>query len=92
MMHVRFSVCIYLIKLKPGSVVRPHMVLSVLFIHAFIRFFCFLWLSFRVSFLRIACHACDRSNENQPNIKQKSRLNSNALFGLKTAGIQWFHL
>lgn len=91
MMHVRFSVCIYLRKLKPGSVVRPHMVLSVLFIHAFIRFL-FSMVVFSCVFLRIAIHACDRSNENQPNIKQKSRLNSNARFGLKTAGIQWFHL
>lgn len=91
-MHVRFSVCIYLIKLKPGSVVSRHVVLSVLFIHAFIRLFVFYGCLFVCLFFRIASRACKESNENQPNIKQKSRLNSNARFGLKTAGIQWFHL
>lgn len=91
-MHVRFSVCIYLIMLKPGSVVRPHMVFSVLFIHAFIRLFVFYSCLFVCLFFRIVSHASDRTNENQPYIKQKKRLNSNARFGLKTAGIQWFHL
>ena len=38
---------------------------------------------FLFDFLEIARYACEKSNENPLNIKQKSRPNTNARFGLK---------
>lgn len=64
---------------KPKSVIRPHIVLSTLYIHTFIR----LLFSVVVFSLVFSWHIplCqEKTNKNQLNIKQKSRLNPNAIW------------